>query len=346
MYIFKKIVYVQNIKQNNYFLGADIGGTNSNFGFFTIIDGKLVLCFSWHYKSQKIDNFTALVQDLLVQVKNEYGVVITIACFGAAGVVLPEQDFCKPTNLSISISVQELIENTFLKEVFLLNDFSVIGYGMRYVAADDMHFVQKGIAYDRANRAIVGAGTGLGKNILHWSDDLNDYVPVASEGGHADCVAYTTVELEIFDFIQQEIKKSCPVSWEDLLSGNGIQRIYRFFSKTNGIADGKNILPDEIFMHKNDDQRARQTCELYTILYARCAKNFALEALSLGGLYIAGGIAARNIDIFKQEQFYTEFMRCGKQSALLKKIPICVIGDYNISLYGAAAYIVLNRKLK
>jgi glucokinase len=36
-----------------------------------------------------------------------------------------------------------------------------------------------------------------------------------------------------------------------------------------------------------------------------------------------------------------EFLNCGKQQELLKQIPVYVITDYNVSLYGAAEYMRL-----
>ena len=76
-------------------------------------------------------------------------------------------------------------------------------------------------------------------------------------------------------------------------------------------------------------------------MYARFAKTFALDALATGGLYIAGGIAAHNVPLFESETFINEFLSCGKQKVLLSMIPIYVIADYNVSLYGAAEFMRL-----
>ncbi len=344
MYEFKKVTYTPEIPHGIYILGADIGGTNSNFGFFQVVDSTRILRFSWHYKSQKIKIFTELVRDMFAQVKQHYDITIEYACFAAAGVVTPEQDFCKPTNLSITLSSTDLIEHTSLKCAPIVNDFAVIGYGLSYVAPKDMILVHSGTEYAKGNKAILGAGTGLGKSILRWIDEHDRYIPVTSEGGHADCAVQTQIELDFIDFIRQEEARDCNISWEDVLSGHGIQRMYHFFSDKNGISDGKNIPPDKIFARRHDDKRAWQTFELYTIFYARCAKNFALDSLCLGGFYVAGGIAAKNVQIFELPAFHQEFINCGKQVALLKNVPIWVIADYNVSLYGAAEYLILEKK--
>lgn len=341
-YQFRKVIYRESISSDGtYVLGADIGGTNANFGFFHVKDNEPELAFSWHFKSQEITDFTDLVVHLLNQVQVAYSVTVERACFAAAGVVLPEQDFCKPTNLKITISSEDLMRNSALVYAPIVNDFAVIGYGIDRIAPANLVNVYAGKEYAHANKAILGAGTGLGKSILRWVKECNRYVPVASEGGHADCALQNNQELELAQYIRESEGMSCDISWEDVLSGNGIQRMYRFFSQKNGNVAGNLFNPDEIFARRNEDKRAWQTFELYTTLYARCAKNFALDALALGGIYIAGGIAARNVHLFEQSAFYTELVSCGKQELFIREIPLWVIADYNVSLYGAAYYVLL-----
>jgi len=74
---------------------------------------------------------------------------------------------------------------------------------------------------------------------------------------------------------------------------------------------------------------------LFTLFYARCAKNFALNTLATGGLYIAGGIASKNKKIFTSKIFKDEFENAYRRADVLKSIPISIIVNYNVSLYGA-----------
>ena len=343
---FKEKKYVTDIPRNiTCILGADIGGTNSNFGIFQLRDGKPILLLSLHIKSQEIKEFPLVVNDLLDLVKQTYGISISHALFAAAGVVSSGKNYSKPTNLSIIIDAAEIKKATGLTCVYVVNDFEVIGYGLDLIDPKDVVPVNKGVAREHANKAIIGAGTGLGKCIMIWERDRNRYVSIASEGGHEDFAVQNKLELELVEFIQHREKRSCNISWEDVLSGNGIQRIYQFFHARSN--DGHDAArdqvphPDEIFNARNHDQHSKDTFELYTVLYARCAKNFALDVLARGGVYITGGIAVNNLEMFKLPQFTDEFVNCGKQAELLKEVPIWVITDYNVSLYGAAAYLLV-----
>lgn len=347
---FKEVVYKKIKKGSHALLVADIGGTNSNFGIAQIVDGDAELIFSIHIKSQQITDFTQVVKELLGLIYKKYDINITSACFAAAGVVTPKQNFCKPTNLNITIDAKDIVKKTKLTCAFIVNDFEVIGYGIDRIDPKDLVTVQRGNEFRRGNKAILGAGTGLGKGILRWVQSKHRYFPVASEGGHADFSAQTQLDMNLITFIQKQEQYMCNISWENVLSGKGIKRIYNFFGAFNQYDHQDETIakdgpqPDDVFRNRKRDKRCWDTFELYTILYARCAKNWALDALALGGVYIAGGIAAKNVDMFKLDCFAKEFTNCGKQVLLLKSIPIWVITDYNVSLYGAIEYMRLEGK--
>lgn len=332
------------ITNRSVYLVGDIGGTNANFAFFLLDNDAPKMLRSVHYKSREITDFTVVVQEVLAYVQRELGVTITTACFAAAGVISEERDFSKPTNASFVIDCKAIKEATSLQCLTLANDFEVIGYGIDLIDTSSIIPVHRGFQQKRGNKAILGAGTGLGKCISVWDKDRSYHIPVASEGGHADFAPHTDLEFELVRFIQETESFTCPVSWEDVLSGNGIQRIYRFFKKYNNKYHAHNDIahngphPDEIFNSRMLDDHSARTFELYAALYGRCAKNFALEALALGGIFIAGGIAAKNIPLFQQTIFLNEFTACGKQKEVLQQMPIFVISDYNVSLYGAFEY--------
>lgn len=347
-YILKKVNYIDEVPHGkDCLLAADIGGTNSNFGFFLLHDDSFTMLFSLHAKSQDIDNFSDLVKQVLAYSQRKYDITVTHACFAAAGVVSTNHDYCKPTNLNFVIDSKEIRDNTSLHCAVIVNDFEVIGHGIGEIEKSSLVHVSNGHPEHHANRAILGAGTGLGKCSLLWNSRTKRYMPLPSEGGHADFAAQHDQELELIKFIRAKEQRPCNISWEDVLSGNGIKRIYNFFKANNHAEKSheeleKNGLhPDKIFKSRNLDTHAFKTYKLYQKIYARCAKSFALDTLALGGLYIAGGIAANNLELFRDSDFMEEFANCGKQHELLKRIPIFIITDYNVSLYGAATYMVL-----
>jgi glucokinase len=353
MLSFKEVVYVSPIKNNNnVVLAGDIGGTNSNFGVCDISSGKVRLVLSLHLKSKEIKDFAQVVNQLLNYLWSKYQIKINKACIGSAGVISANRDFCKPTNLSFAIDAQKIIQVTALHTVILINDFEAVGYGIDWIAKKDLIEIKKGKQREYANRAIIGAGTGLGKNILGWDYSLKGYIPIPSEGGHADFSAYSNEEFEYLVYLKNMIRDSYPISWEDVLSGGGIVHLYNFLglkhsyqkSKIAGMIKMNGIGPEIIFGHCQQDKQCADTYKLYAGYYGRCAKNFALESLSLGGLYIAGGIAAKNVSLFYQPEFLQEFMNNREMSMILQDIRICVVKDYNVSLFGAGGFLATKEK--
>ncbi len=345
----KEIVYVPTIAPaTECLLGADIGGTNSNFGFMIQQGQQLILLLSVHAKSKQITDFTQLVKQVLDYVKTKYQIIVKYAAFAAAGAVSEQRDYAKPTNVKLIIDSKAIIAATGLHCAFVINDFAVIGHGLSHINPAHIVLVNHGIPRLLANKAILGAGTGLGKCIMVWHDLLHRYIPSASEGGHADFAPQHMQELLLIESIRTTERRTDSISWEDVLSGDGIRRIYTFFHRSSGdgVSNHTAPHPDEIFQSRHKDRHAFNTFEWYASFYARCAKNWALDALALGGVYIAGGIAAKNLALFQDPIFMREFINCGKQQELLATVPIYVITDYNVSLYGAAAYLILEKMCK
>ncbi len=351
MLTFKKVQYVPFSYSGLVVLVGDIGGTNSNFGIFDLTATQLRLLVSLHFKSQEITDFPGVVDDVLTYIKSLYNISIKYACIGSAGIVYNQGAYSRPTNLSFTIDAHEIKQRTNIETLFLINDFEAVSLGIDKLAPEDIVVINHGTRYELAHQACIGAGTGLGKSIMVWDRHLQRYITIASEGGHADCAFQTEQEFALGQFIQKTEKRVARISWEDILSGKGIQRIYTFLGVyhekkypitpiTQHIAEF-NFAPDKISYYAQQDERCKDTFLLYLTFYARCGKNFVLDTLALNGLYIAGGIAARNVNMFFHPLFREEFLKCNKHREMLTKIPIYVIADYNVSLYGAAQYILL-----
>lgn len=337
-------MYVDQIdRQFPFFLAGDIGGTNSNFGIFSMNPLNPQLVLSLHYKSQHVSDFTAFMQQVVDYVKSHYDITFAGGCLGAAGVVYPHRISARPTNLSFEINIHQITRVTHIPDLFLINDFEAVALGIELLPPSDILSInQEAVYHKHANSAFIGAGTGLGKSMVLWDRNEHRYMPVASEGGHADAVFYTQQELALSTFIHDEYVK-CPVSWEMLLSGAGIQRIYRFLGTLNTYPEteysqeiaASDFPPDKISYYAQRDQRCKDTFDMYRKYYARACKNFVLESLALNGIYIAGGIAAKNRQLFFDPLFMQEFTSCGKQHLQLLKVPVSLITNYNVSLYGA-----------
>lgn len=346
----KEVVYVKDVpKQGIFFFAGDIGGTNSNFGVFEITK-KPILLFSLHAKSKDITSYPDFIAYLREYIQHKYSIEVFVGCIGAAGIISENRMTTHPTNLNISLNAHDIQQKSGMQHLLLINDFEAVGLGIELLPESSLIRINEGAVRAKAHRATIGAGTGMGKAALLWHRIHNRYIPFSSEGGHADAVGQSAEDLALFDFIRMQADHcGGPVSWEDVLSGIGIQRIYNFlgnvkeYPKTQFTQELETIRfpPDLISKYAKLDERCKDTFLVYSVLYARCAKSFVLDMLALGGMYIAGGIAAKNIEIFKNPVFMREFLLCGKHEIILKDVPVIVIADYNVSLYGAVNFMQL-----
>jgi len=317
------------------FLVADIGGTNTTFAFVRKDKEKYSLVHAIHFDSQKIENFSSTVADVLALGKSK-GYLVDSACFAGAGIVSEKNDFCVITKLPWNIDTKKICQNTSLSSALVINDFMAVAYGLEVLPAKSIVQLGPGKIIKTKPKAILGAGTGLGKAILVWNNKSNQYFPVASEGGHSDAALQTKEDYEFGEFIKRKYSRD-RVAWEDALSGNGISNIYQFFETrlpANKEIKKSNYNPALIV--KSSDPASKATIAFFLRFYARCAQNLALDAMALGGVYIAGGIVGKNLPLFKRKAFIDEFIHSHRMKPVLKQIPIFAVTDYNVSLYGAA----------
>lgn len=342
--------YLNSEKKNDYssyVLGIDIGGTNTNLGISGVNNFKQNLLFTFSYKTNELNSLIPVVNEVLTNAYNKYKIKIYNTCIAVAGVV-SSKDNVKITNANWSINLKELLQKTSINSAFIINDFQAIGYGINILNHADINNVLTIKSSNNKNletksKAIIGAGTGLGKSILIYNNDLNFYIPNPSEGGHSDFPAQDDFEFELLNYIKKNRNVSQPVTYEELLSGRGLENIYLFLKEYEKYEE--NIYSKEIMKsndkaaiiakYRNNDELCLKTFKIFSKFYGRCAKNFALESLAIGGIYIAGGIASKNKDIFKTKDFISEFENTYRRTEILKEIPIYVILDYDIGLKGA-----------
>lgn len=292
---------------------ADVGGTNTTICLCSVKGSKVRLYVKYRFGTQKLLKFDDIVEQVLKDAK----VKVSAACIAAAGPVSPDRKTCKITNARLKIDVKKL---PF--KCLLLNDFEAIGYSVNVLQPKDVKVLRKGNSNEQPI-ALLGAGTGLGKSLLYYYHGL--YCPQASEGGHAD-LPIVAEESEFLLWCKQSV-----VEYEDVLSGRGIVHLYKYML-TNHNGSGTSD-PAEIM--KEDSPAAARTREQFIKFYARCAKNFVLDGLARGGVIIAGGIAAKNPQLFNAG-FVREFMRNESQKHWLAKVPIKVIMNSDAGLLGAA----------
>ncbi len=316
-------------------LAGDIGGTKSNLAIFAAVSGALRMERNERYPSASFPGLNAILREFL---KGERRPVLA-ACFGVPGPV--RQGRAKPTNLTWGVDASEIAREFSITYVQLLNDLAANAYGIAELQPADFAVIQQGAPDAAGNRCVVSPGTGLGEAGLYW--DGTRHRVWACEGGHADFAPRSEIEIELLRYL---IKQYGHVSSERVVSGLGIENIYKFLRDTgHGVelpmvaAQMKGGAAGSVISRHAEDGTCPmcvQTLEIFLSCLGAEAGNMALKAMASGGVYLGGGISARMFDELRGAGFVHAFNDKGRLSGLMQTMPIRVILNDQAALLGAA----------
>jgi glucokinase len=317
-------------------LAGDVGGTKVHLALYDFTDGKLKYARDKQFPAKEYAGLEEIVREFVISEK------VTAACFGVPGPV--REGRLRLTNLPWTLDSRELARNLNIDYVFLINDLQANGYGIAELGADQVYTLSEGDASQMGNQALISAGTGLGEAFLIW--DGRDHVPYPSEGGHADFAPRNEDEFDLLRFLRQ--KYNGRISFERIVSGQGLTNIYEFLRDVRGLEepvwlaermaeeDPNAVITDLALKAKSEI--CERTLDMFVSAYGAEAGNLALKVLSVGGLYVGGGIAPRILEKLKDGTFVKAFTDKGRLSQLLVNTPVRVILESRTALLGAAAY--------
>ena len=318
-------------------LAGDVGGTKVHLALYDFTEGKLSYTRDKQYPAKEYSGLEEIVKQFLGADK------VTAACFGVPGPV--RQGRLRLTNLPWTLDTRELSTNLKIEHLFLINDLEANGYGIAELQPDQIHTLSEGDASQLGNRALIAAGTGLGEGLLAWNGRI--HVPYPSEGGHTDFGPRNETEIELLRFLQR--KYSGRVSYERVVSGMGLTNIYEFLREAQGMeepawlaekfdaAHDRNSVITEMALTAKSEICAK-ALDMMVSIYGAESGNLALKVLSVGGLYVGGGIAPKILEKLKDGTFIKAFQDKCRLSQLLINMPVRVILESRAALMGAAAY--------
>ena len=321
-------------------LAGDIGGTKTLLQIAECRAGRCRAVREQRFDSGSYDSFSSIIGEFL---KAEKKKSIKAVCLGIAGPIkeTAKGQSVKVTNLPWEIRGQDLKRQFKFPKLCLINDFQAVGYGIEALKKKDLVVLQKGQPVKHGPRAVIGAGTGLGQGILIWHKDR--YLPVATEGGHANFAPVDELQLELARYL---ITTHGRTSWELVLSGHGLVELYAFLKARGETAESPAVAKamqagdpaatvTQAALERNDPL-ANQALDFFIDIYGTQAGNLALTAGATGGVYIAGGIAPKIISRMTDGRFMQAFRSKGNMSHYVAAIPVYVVTNLHVGLTGAA----------
>ncbi|WP_269624512.1 glucokinase [Prochlorococcus marinus] len=330
-------------------LAGDLGGTKTILAVYSNENYPKKL-FKKHYKSLEWKSFYSIFEDFIKHLPENISLPEYV-CIGVAGPINGQK--VKITNLGWDIDIEELSKLSKINNIELINDFSVLIYGIPFFKKSQYEVIQGTLNTEyKTNQklvAIIGAGTGLGMS-RGLITPTNIFI-FPSEGGHREFSPRTENEWELIKWLKIKLNIQ-RVSIERIVSGTGLGMIARWklddpinenhpLQKTlKKIDNDKSAFTDlpALVWEKatNGDKLMSEALRIWLNAYGSAAGDLALQELCTSGLWISGGTAAKNLDGINSSNFLNAFSNKGRFQSYLKEIPLIVLKDPEATLFSSA----------
>jgi glucokinase len=322
-------------KNKPFVLAGDVGGTKTNLGLF--LEEKE------HPVPKVIETFSSRnapdLEHIIRQFFEIHPVPVTHACFGIAGPVINGKS--KTTNLPWSISEDRIKKQFKFHYVKLVNDLTATVMAIPLLSKDEFYALNQASSIKEQNLALIAPGTGLGKAMLIYQN--GQFLPVSSEGGHADFAPNNKAEINLWQYLHQHYGH---VSIERVLSGSGLVNIYNWLTDSGRFnvpewfeQKRKKMDPAEAIAEAalaSKDPGCVEALNMFVSIFGAVAGNLALTGMTTGGVYLGGGIPPKILSKLKEDIFINAFANKGRFKGYLEKIPVKVVLNDKAALIGAA----------
>lgn len=301
------------------------------------IGGTKTMCTLWdkskrlnqeQYVTSSIDNFSQFVTELI------QGKQIDCLCFALAGSITEER--FELTNTGQVLHLDQIRECARdIPHVAFLNDLEALGHSLSCLHPEKLQLFRplnegqgssiENTGESKGAKAILSIGTGLGISAVTRENTV-----IPSEGGHVD---FAPQDLQQEDLLAKLKTRFGHVSYERMLSGQGLTNLYGFFT------GDFHMEPSRITAKALDgDPEAIETFQLFTRILAAACGNFALTFHADGGIYLGGGIIPKILPLLDRQIFEKAYLNKGRFSEWLRKLPVYMILDETAPSAGAAAF--------
>jgi glucokinase len=308
---------------------ADIGGTYARFALeisqseFTHIES--LLCADHADFHAAVSAYLAGLPTVFTATRIEH------AAIAIANPV--DGDQVRMTNYHWQFSIEQMRQQLGLDTLVVVNDFTALAMALPRLGGNEVRQIGGGEAKKQSVIGLLGSGSGLGVSGLIPAGD--GWTSLGSEGGHTSFSPRDEREIAVLRYGWKQFDH---ISFERLLSGPGLELMYRALAEHAGVAS-KNLSAPEITQLALDahDPVCESTLEVFCALLGTAAANLAVTLGALGGIYIGGGIVPRLGAYFDRSPFRKRFEDKGRFSNYVAAIPTYVITAEHATFTGASA---------
>ena len=192
----------------------------------------------------------------------------------------------------------------------------------------------------QGRRVALGIGTGLGlKDGVLFAD--GHFWLGQNEIGH---IGVTTPPLadklhlkrheELVRFLQEKtlLQANQPLTFEKILSGQGLVRLYQFL-----YSDDEEITPEEVGA-KMREGKTPQLLDVFAWYIGLFVGTVQLSFMPEGGVWITGGVALNHLDVFERPDFFAGINASPAYRLRRQEYPLNVLCNHEHALIGCGYY--------
>ena len=318
-------------------LVADIGGTNARFAYKDDVSNELS-----NFSYLKCTDFENIF-DAIKHYQEENNLHIKNMSIAVASTT--KHDAIKFTNNHWNFKQSEVFEYFKLDKLIFINDFVAQSLCFSTFYKDltidpslnnktalnnNLDIVRPGIPIIKAPLLVTGPGTGLGVCTLLNLDGSS--IAIEGEGGHSSFAPNSDIEVELLQFLR---KKYDHVSNERIVSGSGIEEIFKFILSRQGKQSSKIKAPEIGEKALLGELDALNSVKLMFSILGTIVSSVILINGAQGGVILSGGITPKLHRIFKESNFEKNLLNKGRRYNYIKDVPIWLTKNNNNGLKGA-----------
>jgi glucokinase len=321
------------VSTDNRILVGDVGGTHARFA---LVEPSAAGPWSVLQRLDLDERFVTFDEALRSYLERSgISAIPSRAAIAVAGPVAAGS--ARFTNRGWDISEAAL--RTFgFERAILINDFAALALAVDLLDPKHLHAIGPNLkGLEGGTITILGAGTGFGVSCLARQGE--HVVPMATEGGHMGFAPSTDEEVAA---LQLMWKQSGRVSVERILSGGGLEHLYRTLEQLAGRVTPALTAAQISAAALRQEAGPTAALTLFCAIFGAVAGDLALAHGARGGVYLAGGIAEKIEPFLMQSPFRQRFEDKGRLSSYVAAIPTQLIVSPDIALLGAARSAVVN----
>ncbi|MBC8485862.1 MAG: ROK family protein, partial [Bacteroidetes bacterium] len=266
---------------------------------------------------------------------------------GFAGIVLNKNkvNLTRWQNSS-KITLQDLYDCGLPEnKTLMLNDMELAAYGFLSLEKSEYKFkklyepsIKAQTEQDHSRSVLLAPGTGFGTTgVITGKTKTGEkyYEVIPSEIQHITVSPLDEKHEELIKWMKNKMKLSNLPSWEDFVSGNGLELTYKglkeLFYPNLKI---EKFSAEQIAEKALKDEICREALDIFYRCAGKLTQAIALFFRPFNGIYLCGSTTTQNAEFIKQSGLMEELQKSTDRATILKLFPVYIIEDEDINIKG------------